>query len=161
MKLALVILSVIAIIIIVLFIIYGMISRKGIPPGLDAGMLSQCSTKPNCVCSEVIKDKKHYLEPLLVSANTAGPDTAKPLPLLKNIILNMGGVLQAEKEHYASFTFSSAIFGFVDDMEIRFDPEKKLIHFRSASRVGTSDFGVNKKRVELLRKLYLTLHTNR
>ena len=140
--------------IIVLFIIYGIISRKGVSPGLDAGILSQCSSKPNCVCSEVIKDKKHYIEPIIVSANTAGSDTVGPMPLLKNIILDMGGVIQAEKEHYTSYHFSSAIFGFVDDLEIRFDPDKKVIHFRSASRVGTSDFGVNKKRVELLKKLY-------
>lgn len=48
----------------------------------------------------------------------------------------------------------SRIFRFVDDVDFRFDDEARLIHFRSASRVGRSDFGVNRKRMEGIRKAY-------
>jgi len=56
--------------------------------------------------------------------------------------------------NYLAATFTSAIFRFVDDLEIRIDSTQKVIHIRSASRVGYSDMGVNKKRTELLKKLF-------
>ena len=66
----------------------------------------------------------------------------------------MGGIIQVESDNYLAVTFTSAIFKFVDDLEIRIDSTQKVIHIRSASRVGYSDMGVNKKRTELLRKLF-------
>ena len=72
----------------------------------------------------------------------------------------MGGRIEAESDHYLAATFSSAIFGFVDDLEIRVDSSERVIHIRSASRVGHSDMGVNRKRTELLRKLYLEKVSN-
>jgi uncharacterized protein (DUF1499 family) len=49
-------------------------------------------------------------------------------------------------------TFSTAVFHYVDDVEVRFDKENNLIHLRSASRIGRSDFGVNRKRIERIKK---------
>jgi uncharacterized protein (DUF1499 family) len=49
----------------------------------------------------------------------------------------------------------SLVFRFVDDVEIRFDDAAKLIHFRSASRLGRSDFGVNRARMEGVRREFL------
>ena len=49
----------------------------------------------------------------------------------------------------------SLLFRFVDDVEIRFDDAAKLIHFRSASRLGRRDFGVNRQRMEMVRKEFL------
>jgi len=46
------------------------------------------------------------------------------------------------------------LFGFVDDLEIRIDAEVSVIHLRSASRVGKSDLGANRKRVEMIKKSY-------
>ncbi len=66
----------------------------------------------------------------------------------------MGGHIQAESDTYIAATFSSALFGFVDDLEIRIDPAQKVIHIRSGSRVGYGDAGVNRKRAESLKKLY-------
>lgn len=48
----------------------------------------------------------------------------------------------------------SRIFRFVDDVDFRFDDEARLIHFRSASRLGRRDFGVNRERMEEIRRLY-------
>ena len=42
----------------------------------------------------------------------------------------------------------------IDDLEIRFDADRKMIHMRSASRIGYSDRGINKKRIERLKDLY-------
>ena len=66
----------------------------------------------------------------------------------------MDGIIVAESAHYCAATFSSAIFAFKDDLEVRFDPTQKVIHIRSSSRVGYGDAGVNKKRTDLLKKLY-------
>jgi len=66
----------------------------------------------------------------------------------------MGGSIQAENDNYLAATFSSSIFRFVDDLEIRFDADRKMIHMRSASRVGYSDRGINKKRIERVKILY-------
>ena len=49
----------------------------------------------------------------------------------------------------------SRIFRFVDDVDFRFDDEARLIHFRSASRLGRRDFGVNRQRMEEMRRRYL------
>ena len=150
MKITLIIISVLIIFVIVFLFIKGINSRTGVAPGIVDGMLSQCPNKPNCVCSERAEESAHYIEPVIIS-----PDNAADLiPLIKSIITEMGGVLQSENEYYLAYHFTSAIFGFVDDFEIRIDSKQKLIHFRSASRVGTSDLGVNKNRVELLKKLY-------
>jgi uncharacterized protein (DUF1499 family) len=56
---------------------------------------------------------------------------------------------------YIHTEFRSAIFGFVDDVEFLFDDKAKLIHFRSASRTGYYDFGVNRKRMNKITDLYL------
>lgn len=129
--------------------IRGVNSRKGISPGLIDGKLTQCSKKPNCVCSDVKKDAEHYISPLILPKNSIREKHS----LIKDIINDMGGVLVLEKENYFSFNFTSALFGFVDDVEIRFDSNDGAIHFRSASRVGTSDFGVNRKRINEIKNL--------
>ena len=45
----------------------------------------------------------------------------------------------------------SSLLGFVDDLELQLRPSEGLITIRSASRVGFSDLGVNRRRVERLR----------
>lgn len=135
-------------IIIVLFFILGFMSKTGKAPGLIEGKLSQCSTKPNCVCSEIKLNDEHYIEPVLVSDKNGEAS----LNSMKQVIQDMGGVLQSENKNYAAYQFTSEIFGFVDDLEIRLDMKQNLIHIRSASRVGYSDRGVNRTRVEKIRE---------
>jgi len=57
-------------------------------------------------------------------------------------------------DHYIHAEFTSAFFRFVDDVEFYFDSEAKIIQMRSASRIGYSDFGVNRERLEKLRSLF-------
>ena len=125
-------------------------SQSGEANGLVEGRLTQCPTTPNCVCSEFMPDAVHYIEPLVISAGDAVPILVR----LKTIVREMGGSIQSEKADYFAATFTSSIFRFVDDLEIRIDTGQKMIHMRSASRVGRGDGGVNRKRVERLKNLF-------
>jgi len=57
--------------------------------------------------------------------------------------------------YYVHAEFRSALFRFVDDVEFLVDPDEERIHFRSASRTGYYDFGVNRTRMEKIRAAYL------
>jgi uncharacterized protein (DUF1499 family) len=150
MKIAIIIIvSLIVVAILALFVL-GQMSRSGEANGLFEAKLTKCPDKPNCICTEFVADASHYIEPIDLSQSNA----AEVLSRLKNSIREMGGSLQAEADNYLAFTFTSSIFRFVDDLEIRIDKDLKIIHMRSASRVGHSDRGVNKKRIEQLKKLF-------
>jgi uncharacterized protein (DUF1499 family) len=135
---------------IIWFFILGVMSKSEKTPGLVNGILSRCPNTPNCVCSEYKDDGSHYIEPIMIPQNI----TFDALPVLEGIIQGMGGAILAENNNYIAATFTSRIFRFTDDFEIRIDPIQKVIHIRSASRVGRGDMGVNKKRVELFKKLF-------
>ena len=135
---------------VILFIVLGHITKSGKPAGMVGGKLLKCPAKPNCVCSEYRDDADHYIDPIIISHNT----TDDTLKFLKESIQELGGVIQTDISPYLAATFSSSVFGFVDDLEIRIDSIQNVIHIRSASRVGYSDFGVNKKRTELIKDLF-------
>jgi uncharacterized protein (DUF1499 family) len=58
-----------------------------------------------------------------------------------------------EEGNYLYAEYKSALMGYVDDVELLLDEKARLVHVRSASRLGRSDFGVNRKRIEELRVL--------
>ncbi|MBN2418225.1 MAG: DUF1499 domain-containing protein [Deltaproteobacteria bacterium] len=149
MKIILTILIVLIILIVIALIVLGYSSRSGEAAGISEGRLTECPDKPNCVCSEYKNDKDHYIDPVMISAIT--PDIPN---ILKESIQETGGTIQTESREYIAATFSSSVFGFVDDLEVRIDYDKNEIHFRSASRVGHSDMGVNRKRVESIKALF-------
>ncbi len=148
-KFLIIIASIFLIVIVALFII-GYMSHSGEAYGLVEGRLKQCPDTPNCVSSEFVSDTEHYIEPLVYSAGHA----AQVLPRLKTIIREMGGSVQVEETDYLAATFTSSIFRFVDDLELRIDTVQNTIHLRSASRVGHGDGGVNRERVELLKNSF-------
>jgi uncharacterized protein (DUF1499 family) len=150
MKTVFITLSLLLVASVLLLFILGVISRSGKAPGLVAGRLARCPATPNCVCTEQKEEANHSITPILLPQDII----FDPLPLLKNAVRDMGGTLGVESDHYFAATFSSAIFGFMDDLEVRIDSRQKVIHIRSASRVGYGDAGVNRKRAELLKKLY-------
>jgi uncharacterized protein (DUF1499 family) len=61
--------------------------------------------------------------------------------------------LVQEGPAYLHYEFTSLLMRFVDDVEFLFDDETKTVHFRSASRTGYGDFGVNRRRMETIRGL--------
>lgn len=128
------------------FTVLGKLSQSGTSPGLVDGKLTQCPDKRNCVCSEYPQDSRHFIEPVRL-----GIINESTLETIKTVLQDMGGTIKQQEENYLAATYSSDIFGFVDDLEIRLVPDKQLIHIRSGSRVGDSDLGVNRKRIEQFR----------
>lgn len=152
MKTALLIILFIVISFVIYLFILGVNSKSKDVPNFINGHLSKCPETPNCFSTENKNHTGHYISPINISEeNKSNSDS---LLILKEIIQSMGGEIKTEKEHYFSSTFTSNIFGFVDDLEIRIDNIESVIHIRSASRVGRSDMGVNKKRIELIKQLY-------
>lgn len=145
MTTALVLLISLFVVINVWLYIYAYQSKSGEAPGLVNNQLTHCPAKKNCVCSEFSDDTRYFVEPLTLTPNIT-------LTRIKNVIEEMGGVVVKAQDEYLAATFTSSLFAFVDDLEIRIDPETKLVHFRSASRVGNSDLGVNSKRVQTLKE---------
>ena len=122
-------------------------SKSGQALGLSAeGQLHRCGDKPNCVCSEFAEDSSHFIAPLPL----AGLAETEALSLMKTRVIEAGGVVVSETPDYLAATFTSALFGFVDDVEFRVDSVQGLIQMRSASRVGYSDLDANRKRVTAL-----------
>jgi len=150
MKKGLLIFIFIIIAIVILLLVFGQISKSGNAAGLVKGKLLKCPAKPNCVCSEQKEDTDHYIDPIILSRE----NTEDTLRILKEVIQDSGGVVQTETDTYLSASFTSSVFGFTDDFEARVDSTQNVIHVRSASRVGYSDLGVNKKRAELIKELF-------
>jgi uncharacterized protein (DUF1499 family) len=112
----------------------------------EQGKLSACPISPNCVSSQST-DVIHKIEPL---AYKSSKDQA--YAELKKIIHSMKRTkIVKETDSYLHVEFRSALFRFVDDVEFYFDEGAKLIQVRSASRIGYSDLGVNRRRIESIR----------
>jgi uncharacterized protein (DUF1499 family) len=121
-----------------LFVGLGIFSQKGEAPGLQNKRLKDPGSKPNAVSSEDGVQPERAVAPL----NAKFEDVA-------NAIEATGGTITSRTDDYLTATYMSRIFKFVDDVEVR--SEGALCHIRSASRVGYSDRGVNRKRVEVIR----------
>jgi len=113
--------------------------------------LEPCPGKKNCVCSQDSR-KEYYIEPFAFTKNS-GAESIEMMITLCRQNFNRCKVVKHEPQS-AHLTFSSALMQFTDDMHFLADESTKLIHIRSASRIGYSDLGVNRKRVEKLRQLY-------
>ncbi len=115
--------------------------------GVRDGRLAPCPSTPNCVSSQST-DPDHAVEPLRFSTTPA-----RAAADVKKVIAGMTRArIVEEQESYIRAEFTSLIWRFVDDVEFYIDAERSLIQVRSASRVGRSDLGVNRKRVDEIRK---------
>lgn len=128
----------------------GIKSQNGQAPGVVEGGLAKCPNKPNCVVSEHAEDADHYVDPVPI----AGDDEVPAMEMAVMTITEMEGVVLQNSDNYVAATFESSVFGFVDDFELRMDPDSGVIHIRSASRVGYGDGGVNLDRVKLFKQLF-------
>ena len=128
-------------------IILATVSSSSGESGLQEGRLRPCPDRPNCVSSE--PGEGSSVAPLVFS-----DEPEKAWDRLKSTVQELGGKIHEDTGEYLRSSFTSRIFRFVDDVEFRLIPEEKVIHVRSASRVGYSDLGVNRKRVERLRAAF-------
>lgn len=149
MKATLIILAALAGVILFALVVLGIQSRSMAPPERSGNRLPPCPASPNCVNSEYPDDAAHYIAPLTLAE---GADAAMALPLLARRVRELGGRIRVEQDDYLAATFSSGLFGFVDDLQLRLERAQRVIHVRSASRVGHGDLGVNRRRVETLRR---------
>ena len=117
--------------------------------GVKDGRLAPCPSLPNCVSSQST-DPDHAAQPLTYNgtADAAMDDLRQIVRSMKRarIVRVQDGYLHAE--------FTSALFRFVDDVEFFINEREQRIEVRSASRLGRSDLGVNRKRVEEIRTLW-------
>jgi uncharacterized protein (DUF1499 family) len=121
----------------------------GTPPadlGVQAGALAPCPESPNCVNSRA-KDAAHLIAPIAYDGDAAAAMTR----LAQVIARQPGAKLVTQRGDYLYATFQTPLMGFVDDVEFVANPVQRAIDVRSASRLGHSDFGVNRKRIETLR----------
>ena len=114
--------------------------------GVKQGQLAPCPATPNCVSSQET-DAEHGIAPLNYQS--------EPAIAMSNLITaieempNSAIIEQTDLYLYAEFT--SRLMGFVDDVEFSIDPANQVIQVRSAARLGESDLGVNRKRIEAIR----------
>jgi uncharacterized protein (DUF1499 family) len=117
--------------------------------GVHDGKLAPCPASPNCVSSQSI-DREHSIEPLRYTGSAA-----EAMDRMKRTIKSMKRVqIITDTGTYVHAEFTSALFRFVDDVEFFLDERAAVIHVRSASRLGSSDLGVNRRRIETIRTLW-------
>lgn len=114
--------------------------------GLTDGRLSTCPSSPNCVCSDETGTSS-----AIESLQLAVP-AADAWPLVEQAVRGLARTrIVSNSADYIHAECASSLLGFVDDLELHLRPDDGDIAVRSASRLGYSDFGVNRRRVEMLR----------
>lgn len=123
--------------------------------GIDSDSTSQiprllpCPGTPNCVCSQDVT-REHTIDPLMYL-----DEPAEAMLRLKALCTRQLGLkLIEDNEHYLRLECVTSVMRYVDDLEFLLDAEHAVIHVRSASRVGRSDLGLNRKRVEQIRSAF-------
>ncbi|RMH20262.1 MAG: DUF1499 domain-containing protein [Gammaproteobacteria bacterium] len=129
---------------------------QDIDPG-GSGPLPDCTDRPNCVCSETATPASHAIEPVVIEH---GP-TDEAWLKFQQAVRALGGNVRFVSDHRMWATFRTPLLGFTDDLLARLDSASGMIHVRSSSRVGHSDLGQNRKRIEALRNQFQnTLRTS-
>jgi uncharacterized protein (DUF1499 family) len=117
--------------------------------GVRDGKLTPCPNSPNCVSTQS-QDPRHQIDPI---PYTTSPAEAKAA--LLHIIRSMErSKIITDDPTYVHAEFRTKGIGYVDDVELYFDQEAQLIHFRSSARLPYWDWGVNRKRMEEIRAAF-------
>lgn len=114
--------------------------------GVDDGQLSACPASPNCVVSQDA-DESHAIAPI---AYTSDRDTVRDV-LVKVLGVVPRTEIVAQTDDYIRVQSTSRLMGFVDDTEFYLPADEAVIHVRAAARLGESDLGVNRRRIEQIR----------
>ena len=143
--------AVIAVVLALAFSLWSNNIFAGTPPtniGVTNGKLADCAATPNCVNSQApASDSQHAIAPLAMSG-----ELATTIANLKQVIQAMPDTnIIKETNNYLYVEFTSKLMRFVDDVEFYLDNDTKMIQVRSASRLGESDLGVNRQRIEAIR----------
>ena len=109
--------------------------------------LDPCPSSPNCVCSQHDPtDQQHYIDPIDYTG-----DPASALDVIADVVSSTRGASVSNRtDDRLDAVFVTRIFRFKDDVSFLVDSADGKIHMRSASRVGHSDLGANRKRMNAL-----------
>ncbi len=116
--------------------------------GLVNGRLHPCPNTPNCVCC-CHDDETHYIAPLPFTSE-ATLDQIQAF-----LIAHYNGQVVRRTPEYLDVVVTTPMMRFKDDLEFAVDRQNGTVKVRSASRMGYSDGGINRERIEALRT-YLT-----
>jgi uncharacterized protein (DUF1499 family) len=137
------------IILLVLFLAANKNSAVPSTLGLKDGIPAPLPDSPNAVSSQTDQVDKR-VEPFPYSG-----DLEQTKTLIKKMAADFGGAqILVEKPDYLHMVFTVPFIPFKDDVEFFFSEKERVVHYRSASRIGYSDLGVNRKRHERLKNLY-------
>lgn len=129
-----------------------MFRRLRSPPpnlGVRDGQLAPCGRAPNCVSSQADEPQR------AVAALEFSGDPTEAFGRLEQLIASMPRTRIVSREgNYLHAEFTTRLLRFTDDVEFLLDENAGLIHVRSASRVGHSDLGTNRRRVETIRRMF-------
>jgi len=141
--------AVLAVIILLPFAGLAVLSAMSARPrnlGVTDGRLAPCPKSPNCVSSQA-EDAQHRIDPIRLSVTPAAA-----ISRLEEVLSKKPRTTVVTKtDRYLHAEVTSRIYRFVDDVEFLVDEQAGVIHCRSASRVGYSDLGVNRARIEQIR----------
>lgn len=130
--------------------LFGPLFAGDVPEGVGQGRLVPCPDTPNCVSS--LADDERAIAPIPFRG-----DATLAMRLLASLATTLPGArIVTAQADYLHVEVSSRLMGFVDDLEAVPDAAASVIHVRSASRLGRSDFGVNRRRIERLRAAFVT-----
>jgi uncharacterized protein (DUF1499 family) len=135
--------------VVVTLALLSLLSRRPDTLGVHDGRLAPCPASPNCVCTRDA-DPGHAIDPL-----TFEDAPQEAWARLQGILSSWPRTrIVTATDSYLHAECTSWLFRFVDDVEFLLDAEAKRIHFRSASRAGRSDLGVNRRRMEAIRQVF-------
>lgn len=117
--------------------------------GVTDGQLAAMPKSPNAVSTQT-SDAAYYVEPLKMKVDITSTVTA----IEKAIKGYGGGEILIEEDTYIYVVFETGKMHYKDDVEFYIDMEEAVVHYRSASRIGYSDMGLNKERYMALKALY-------
>jgi uncharacterized protein (DUF1499 family) len=117
---------------------------------LSEGNLAPCPNRPNCISTQ--SHDSRYAMPPLPFVGTLNQSKHRIIEIIKGIERSK---IVYTSDSYIHVQFRTRFFRFVDDAEFLFDDAVRLVHFRSASRFGYYDFGLNRRRMSEISELYL------
>ena len=123
--------------------------RPQVPLGLVDGKFQEITSKPNCVSTQTSFEDKR-VEPLAFKGSL---DASKKA--IKNAFDAYGAIdVKEEKQNYIYAVATTGTMRYHDDIEVYFDTTSNQVHFRSSSRAGYSDMGLNRERYDAIAKVY-------
>ena len=126
-----------------------LMSRRPNNLGIHNGQLADCPPTPNCVSTTATRESQ-LMDPIPYDG-TADEARAR---LVEILAAQPRTKIVTEQPAYLHAEWTTGLFRFVDDVEFLIDEQEKIIHFRSASRIGHSDLGENRRRMEQISRAF-------